>query len=111
MEFFETGTTELCNLKQDIEEKYDLAASHSEKVDEMLKMLRAWQAETNADICETLNPDFDPHYVPTAEDEAGKIGKQGEWSVLTKEKFLARHGMLADKKGVEFRSDQSRSHV
>ena len=64
MYFFETGTPELYNIKEDIGEQNDLAAQYPEKVDRMLRALQSWQAETNADIPTTLNPDFNPNFNP-----------------------------------------------
>lgn len=62
MQFFETDTTELYNIKDDIGEKNDLARQHPEKASEMLKSLEKWQGETEADIPSTLNPGFDPAF-------------------------------------------------
>ncbi|MFC7335952.1 sulfatase [Haloferula chungangensis] len=64
MQFFETGSVELYNLKEDIGEKNNLADQHPERASEMLKSLRKWQVETGADIPSTLNPDFDPKFKP-----------------------------------------------
>lgn len=64
MQFFETDTTELYNVKEDIGEKIDLASKHPEKVSEMLKSLKKWQRETGADIPSALNPGFDPTFKP-----------------------------------------------
>ncbi|QDS88048.1 Arylsulfatase [Rosistilla ulvae] len=69
MEFFETGSIELYNLRDDLGESSDLADQHPEKAAELLKVLKKWQVETDADIPRTLNPDFDPDYAP-----AGKKG-------------------------------------
>jgi len=63
IQFFETNTTELYNLKQDPGELSDLATDHGDKVDELLSLLKKWQADSDANIPETLNPDFDPSYV------------------------------------------------
>lgn len=60
MQFFESDKTELYNIKQDLSEKNDLAASHPEKVAELLKQMQKWQAETKAVIPTRLNPAFDP---------------------------------------------------
>jgi arylsulfatase A-like enzyme len=106
MHFFETGTTELYNIKQDIGETNDLASSHPEMVDEMLKTLKNWQAETNADIPQTLNPDFDPDDVPSGQAKGKKVLQQGGRTVLTKEIFLARQKKWADERGVAL--DQSK---
>lgn len=64
IQFFETGTPELYNVKEDIGEQNDLAAQYPEKVSDMLKSLKSWQIETNADIPATINPDFAPTFAP-----------------------------------------------
>jgi arylsulfatase A-like enzyme len=64
MHFFETGSVELYNIKEDIGEENDLAGQHPERATEMLKSLRKWQDETGADMPSTLNPDFDPEFKP-----------------------------------------------
>lgn len=60
IQFFETNTTELYNLKQDPGEQRDLATDHGDKHDELLSLLKKWQTDSDADIPESLNPDFDP---------------------------------------------------
>lgn len=47
-EFFETGKVELYNLKDDIGEKKDLAASNPTKRDELAKKLAAWREAIRA---------------------------------------------------------------
>jgi arylsulfatase A-like enzyme len=47
-EFFEDGRVELYNLKDDIGERHDLAASRPEKRDELLEKLRTWRASVHA---------------------------------------------------------------
>lgn len=63
IQFFETNTTELYDLSQDPGEQYDLATENAEKADELLSQLKTWQTENDANIPETLNPDFDPQNV------------------------------------------------
>ncbi|MEQ8211415.1 MAG: sulfatase [Lacipirellulaceae bacterium] len=46
IQFFETDTTELYNLKQDPGEQSDLATDHRDKVKELLSLLKAWQTNT-----------------------------------------------------------------
>jgi arylsulfatase A-like enzyme len=58
IQFFETGTVELYNIRQDIGETNDLASVHPEKAEALLQALEIWQAETDANIPKTLNPDF-----------------------------------------------------
>jgi len=60
MQFFESGKTELYNIKQDLSEQTDVSASYPEKLAELLAELEDWQATTNAVIPTTLNPHFDP---------------------------------------------------
>lgn len=67
MQFFETETTELYNIKNDIGEAQDLADTHPQKVEEMLDLLERWQVETQADIPQTLNPDFNPNQPSSGE--------------------------------------------
>jgi hypothetical protein len=67
MQFFETDSFELYNIKEDIGETTDLASSHPEKTNELLTMLKKWQVDTDADIPTTLNPDFDPTFKPIDE--------------------------------------------
>ena len=48
VENYETGATELFNLKDDISESNDLKASHPEKAKELYFMLKNWQTEIDA---------------------------------------------------------------
>jgi len=48
IEFFEDGRLELYNLKEDIGEKNNLAASMPEKTAQLHKMLKAWRDEVGA---------------------------------------------------------------
>ncbi|MFW2386596.1 MAG: sulfatase [Akkermansiaceae bacterium] len=64
MQFFETGEVELYNLKDDVGESQNLAASHSQQAAELLHDLKQWQKRTNVDIPSTLNPEFDPSLKP-----------------------------------------------
>jgi arylsulfatase A len=59
VEFHEDGKVELYNLKEDIGETKDLAASQSERRDALLTMLRQWRAGVGAQM-PTPNPDYDP---------------------------------------------------
>jgi arylsulfatase A-like enzyme len=60
IQFFETDSIELYNLKNDIGEKKDLANTHPEKAESLLTELKAWQKNTRAVIPNTLNPDYNP---------------------------------------------------
>jgi arylsulfatase A-like enzyme len=72
MQFFESGKTELYNIREDIREQQDLSASHPEKAAELLKELRKWQVKTQAVIPVKLNPGFDPNAVEKNKGGKGK---------------------------------------
>lgn len=59
VEFFETGKVELYNLKDDIGEKTDLAASEPKRTAELQAKLKAWRKAVGAQL-PTPNPDHDP---------------------------------------------------
>jgi arylsulfatase A-like enzyme len=48
IEFCEEGKLELYDLREDPGERNDLSAKRPEKRDELLGLLRAWQAEVGA---------------------------------------------------------------
>ena len=48
IEFFDEGTAELYNLKSDLSEKNNLAASDPERLKAMQAKLAAWRRETGA---------------------------------------------------------------
>ena len=52
IEWFEDGSIELYNLKDDISEKHNLAASKPEKADELLKKLKLWRDKIGAKMPE-----------------------------------------------------------
>jgi len=52
IEWFEDGSIELYNLKDDISEKHDLADSTPEKADELLKKLKLWRDKIGAKMPE-----------------------------------------------------------
>ena len=58
IQYFENNDLELYNLKDDIEEKNNLAETHPEKLDELIQLLNTWREETNAPVPTTLNPDY-----------------------------------------------------
>jgi arylsulfatase A-like enzyme len=60
IQFFETDSVELYNLKHDIGEENDLAKSNPDKAESMLAELEAWQKNTRAVIPTKLNPDYNP---------------------------------------------------
>jgi arylsulfatase A-like enzyme len=59
IEFFEDGSLELYNLKDDPNETANLAQQHPEKAGELLRQLRAWRKEVGAQMM-SPNPDHDP---------------------------------------------------
>lgn len=57
LEYFENGTMQLFDLKNDIGEQHDLAMTESKKAAELLEMLHAWRRRVDAKPMEP-NPDF-----------------------------------------------------
>ena len=68
LEFFEDGRLELYNLKNDLNEKFNLASLNIQKRDELHKQLVEWRQSVNAQM-PTRNPDYKPEW---ANDHAGK---------------------------------------
>ena len=60
IQFFESDTVQLFNLKDDIGESNDLSKSQPEKAEQLRQQLLAWQKKTQAVIPREPNPDFDP---------------------------------------------------
>ncbi len=60
IEYFENNDLELYNIKEDISEENNLAASNPEKLRELKTMLEKWRKETNAPVPNILNPEFVP---------------------------------------------------
>ena len=75
VEYYEDGKVELYNLKDDIGESRDLAASQPAKRNELLAMLRAWRKDVGAQL-PTANPDYDA--AKDAPRPAGKLKKAKE---------------------------------
>jgi arylsulfatase A len=69
VEFYEDGKTELYNLNDDVGESKDLAHSHPQKHDELLRLLRKWRSEVGAQM-PTPNPDYNAER--DAQQAAGK---------------------------------------
>jgi arylsulfatase A len=59
IEYFENGTVELFNIKNDPAEQQNLAKTEPAKVKELLSLLRKWRKEVNA-----FMPGPNPQYVP-----------------------------------------------
>jgi arylsulfatase A-like enzyme len=59
IEWYEDGTLELFNLRQDVSEKYNLAELYPERVQRMRAMLAQWREKTGA-VMPPPNPAYDP---------------------------------------------------
>ncbi|MBX2874021.1 MAG: sulfatase [Saprospiraceae bacterium] len=59
LEYFENGTVQLFNLKEDIGEQHDLSKIEVEKTQELKDKLHRWREEVNASMMPS-NPDYDP---------------------------------------------------
>jgi len=66
LEFFEDGRLELYNLRDDIGEMRNLAASQPQRVRDMHAKLVAWQKQMNAKM-PRVNPDYKPSPDPLAD--------------------------------------------
>jgi arylsulfatase A-like enzyme len=58
IQYFENNDVELYNLKEDIEEKNNLAETTKTKRDELLNILDNWRGETNALVPTMLNSEY-----------------------------------------------------
>ncbi|MCE9545788.1 MAG: sulfatase [Planctomycetia bacterium] len=59
IEWFEDGKLELFNLKNDLSEQHNVAADHSDRVQELHKRLADWRESVGA-VMPTPNPNWDP---------------------------------------------------
>jgi arylsulfatase A-like enzyme len=59
IEYFEDGTLELYNLRDDIGEKNNLAEKIPEKTKQMCKLLQDWRESVNALVPTKLNPKYE----------------------------------------------------
>jgi arylsulfatase A-like enzyme len=59
IEFFEDGSLELYNLREDLSEENNLVQAMPDKVEELLELLHDWQESVDARM-PSPNPDFDP---------------------------------------------------
>ncbi|GAB6009948.1 sulfatase [Dysgonomonas reticulitermitis] len=57
LEYFETNTVQLFNLKDDIGEQHDLVSCEPDKVNELREMLHNWRKQVNAKMMEP-NPEY-----------------------------------------------------
>jgi len=78
IEFFESGTIELYNLKTDPEEKNDLSGKGSQRAKTLHDELKQIQAQFDAPRPTAPNPDYDPSTVrKKGRDQRGK-GKKNK---------------------------------
>jgi uncharacterized sulfatase len=70
IEFFDTGATELYNLRDDLSEAKNLATEEPVKTRELLAELRRWRSEVNAQM-----PQRNPAYDPERQEEWWSRGK------------------------------------
>ena len=75
IEFFEDQHVELYNLRNDVGETRDIAASLPQKRDELLSLLRQWQSATVAPIPREPNPNFDPSTIRKGKNKGRNKGK------------------------------------
>lgn len=74
IEFYEDGRLELYNLREDLGESRDLAATHPEKRDELHRLLQEWRTAAGAQM-PTPNPDYDPARDQAPRAKKGKAAK------------------------------------
>jgi arylsulfatase A-like enzyme len=72
IEWYEDSSPELFNLRDDLEEKHNVAAANPAKVKELQAKLAAWRHEVGA-VMPTPNPKSDPNAKPAA--NTGKKAK------------------------------------
>lgn len=58
IQFFESDSVELYNVREDLGETKELSRTYPEKTRSLLAELKRWQKETRAPIPSELNPDF-----------------------------------------------------
>ena len=73
-EWYEDDRVELYNLKDDPEERTDLAGSRPEKREELLSLLRTWRKDVGAQM-PAPNPNYDPARANQGAAAAGQKGK------------------------------------
>jgi len=66
LEYFENGTVQLFNLRDDIGEQHDLAGRMPDQAEELRRKLQAWRKSVGAAMMEP-NPDYDPTQYPWTE--------------------------------------------
>ena len=60
LEYYENGTVQLFNLKNDLGERKELALRHPEKAAELRQQLHAWRERVGANMMPP-NPDYQAH--------------------------------------------------
>lgn len=63
LEYFENGTVQLFNLKDDIGEQNDLSNTHVQKAKELTAKLHQWRKDVDAQMM-SPNPEYDPALDP-----------------------------------------------
>ena len=63
LEYFENGTVQLFNLKDDIGEQNDLSKIQVHKAEELTAKLHQWRKDVDAQMM-THNPEYDPALDP-----------------------------------------------
>lgn len=63
-QYFENNDLELYNLKKDLGERHNLAATHPKKTQQLLRILKKWRKDLNAPVPSQLNPKFDADFLP-----------------------------------------------
>ncbi|WP_289055970.1 sulfatase-like hydrolase/transferase, partial [Carboxylicivirga marina] len=58
IQYFENNDIHLYNLKDDVNEQYNLVDSNPQKAEELLNMLDEWRRSTNAPVPTELNPEY-----------------------------------------------------
>jgi arylsulfatase A len=77
IEWFETGKTELYNLKADPFEQKDLSADHPDKAASLLTDLKQWRQRVKAQMMEA-NPAYDPERETQGPEKKKKENKKGK---------------------------------
>jgi arylsulfatase A-like enzyme len=75
IEFFNDMRVELYNIREDIGEEHDLAATHAEKVEQLRNRLHAWRSEVGAQM-PLPNPAYDPTQPEHTPPPGGKAKKK-----------------------------------
>ena len=63
-EYFEDGTLELYNLREDLGERKNIAAQNPAITKKLHEMMIAWRKKTKAPVPTQANPDYDPNAKP-----------------------------------------------